>query len=108
MWSKKDPLLFRSQESVIEFADLFHFLFPRLIVIQPALDHLALLGTDTELTIAASGVGDGENQHLMALSCPAAGAALAMEDVAFQQRSAQYLLRGRQGSGDLTALADDL
>jgi hypothetical protein len=77
---KKRDLLFNAQKLVVEFADLFHFAFPLLVIIQPALYHLALLRTDTELPIAASWIGDGQYPDLMPGSGIASGASLSMED----------------------------
>jgi len=53
MWRKK-KLLLGSQKNVIEFADLFHFALPFLVVVQPLLHHHPLFWPNTELAIAAA------------------------------------------------------
>jgi len=70
---------------MIQFADLFHLALPFVIVIQPTLDRLALLGANTELAIAPSRVGHGQDPDLVALSCLTARATLAMKDGALEQ-----------------------
>ena len=93
---------------MIEFADLFHFALPFLIVVEPALHHLALLGPDAELPVTASGISDSQNPDYVTLAGFTARTTLAVEDGAFEQGPAQDLLRGRQSGQDLAALVDNL
>ena len=81
---------------MIEFADLLHFALPFLIVVQPALYHIALFGTDAELAVAATRIGNRENPYLMTFALLAARAAPLVEDGPLHQRPAQHLFRSGQ------------
>ena len=57
---KKTPLsvLFRTEQQVAQFADLFQFFLHAVIIAQPTFDLLFLLGADTNLLVPAAGVID--------------------------------------------------
>jgi len=64
------------------------------------LDPGFLLGGEADLLVAAAGIGDGQDPHGMAATVGAHGAARAMADVAVEQRAAEDLGSGREGSGE--------
>src|SRR5580658_5985744 len=105
---KKKTSLLRSQKSMIEFTDLLHLLLPFLIVIEPALHHLALLRPDTELPVPASRISDRQNPHPVSFAGFATRTTLLVEDRAFQQRPAQDLLGTWQAGHDLAAFLDNV
>jgi hypothetical protein len=73
---------------MIEFTDLFYPALPFFIVVQPALHHLPLPGTDTELPVTATGISNGQNPDLVALALLTARTAFAVENSALQQGAA--------------------
>src|ERR1700740_2133163 len=93
---------------MIEFTDLFHLALPFLIVVQPALHHLPLLGSDAELLVPTSRISDGENRDLMTFAPLTTGAALAVKDGALDQRTAQNFFGQRQGGQNSAALLNSL
>ena len=86
MWRKK-KLLLGSQKNVIEFADLFHFALPFLVVVQPLLHHHPLFWPNTELAIAAARIGYGQYQGPMPFSRRTTRAAFTRKHGSLDQRS---------------------
>jgi hypothetical protein len=79
---------FRSQKSMVKFADLFYLALPFLVVVEPALHHLSLFGADTELPVTATRIGDRQNPDFVAFAPLTARAAFAVEHGTFQQGTA--------------------
>ncbi len=91
---------------MIEFADAFQFLFQFVIVSQPALHALLLIGPDADLLVSSPGVVDRENQSRVSLAAGAGLTTLLMPNRALEQRTTQNLGRRTDGVGQLIALAD--
>src|SRR6266478_2918541 len=91
---------------MIEFTDLFHPALPFLIVIQPALNHLALFRVDTELPVTTARIAHRQNPHLVPFTRFTTRTTFLVKDGTFQQRSPEDLLRRRQLGHNLPALLD--
>jgi len=90
---------------MVEFADTFQLLPEFVVVSQPPLDTLFLLGPDADLLVPASGVIDGENQGRVSAAPGAGLATLLMPNRAFEQRAAQNLAGRIDRMSQLIALA---
>jgi len=86
---------------MVEFADGFQEGLHLAIVVQPLLDQGFKLGAKTDLTGAAAGITDGQDQDGVAAAGGALGAALAMADGALQQGAAEEEFEVGQATQEL-------
>ena len=86
----------RTQQLMIELADVLDCLLQLLIIVEPAPNLGDPLAPHAELPRAPASVSHRQNEYLMSLTTRTFGTALAMSDSALQQRTAQQLTRHRQ------------
>src|SRR5580692_10085148 len=99
-------LLLRPQQSVIEFANALQFVLQLVIVRQPPFHPNLLIGPETDLLVAATGVVDGKNPRRMATTLGAGSATLLMPNGALQQGTTQNLRGHADRVSQFIALAD--
>src|ERR1700679_1917804 len=91
---------------MIHFANPFQLVLYLVIVGQPTLHPLPLLGPNADLLVPPSRIINGKNPRWMPLAAGTGLTALLMPDRALQQRPAQNLSRRLNGAGQFIAAAD--
>jgi len=88
---KKKNLIVRSQQLLVQLANLLQLILQFLIVFYPALYLLPLIGMQADLLVLSSRVADRKHRHRMPFATRALGASLAVADGAIQQRTTHNL-----------------
>ena len=108
LWAKKKPLLFGSNQRVIQLANGLEFGLQRLEVLQPLL-HLRLhLRADAVLPGGAVGVADRKHPGWVASAARALGTARLVPNHAVDQGTTEDLVGGREIGDQLVPLAESL
>jgi len=91
---------------MVQLTDCLQFFLQLVIVSQPTLDLLPLLGSNTDLFVAPAGIVDGEDQGRMAAAASTGLAAFLVPDGALEQGTANNLGRRADGPRQRVALLE--
>src|ERR1700758_97794 len=93
----------RTQQLMIEFADVLDRLLQPLIIVEPAPNLSDALATHAELLHAAPAIAHRQHEHPVSLAARAFRAVFGVPDGALQQRAAKHLTAYRQFADELVA-----